>query len=323
MKKKRRTAIVKFLTLILMLFAALLNTVPVASAESLLPHQKQGMYIDNISVAELQKLYKDNGYVHFIPRDSWEVPAIFLKKLPNDFDTINDDNLRNQLFIQILSPLALKVNEEILAERAKLEKLSKHFEATHQLDNKQQAWLDSTAEKYNVFTRFKGYRRNKLIISKLMNRIDILPPSVMIAASGIETDWGKSRLVKDGNSLYKEVVWYSKDGLIPEDETTDDTYRIKIFPSLYDSMKSFALKINSGINYEDARSLRYEQRRRGKIIDGRSMASSFLLLSAQKNFIGLLDYTITFYELVNVDASKLIYKLPLIPPQPGAFVTKT
>lgn len=281
------------------------------------------MYIDDITVADLQKLYQDNGYIHFIPRDSWEVPAIFLKKLPSDFASVTDDNLRNQLYIQILSPLALKVNEEILKERAELEKLSENFDRTHKLSKTEESWLELTAEKYNVFTRFKGYRRYKLLISKLYNKIDILPPSVMIAASGIETDWGKSRLVKDGNSLYKEVVWYSDEGLIPDDETEDHSYRIKVFPSLYESMKSFALKVNSGINYEDARSLRYEQRRRGKIIDGRSMASSFLLLSPQKNFIGLLDYTITFYELVNVDASKLIYKLPLIPRQPEAFVTKT
>ena len=219
------------------------------------------MYIDDITVAGLQKLYQDNGYIHFIPRDSWEVPAIFLKKLPSDFASVTDDNLRNQLYIQILSPLALKVNEEILKERAELEKLSENFDRTHKLSKTEESWLELTAEKYNVFTRFKGYRRYKLLISKLYNKIDILPPSVMIAASGIETDWGKSRLVKDGNSLYKEVVWYSDEGLIPDDETEDHSYRIKVFPS--------------------------------------------------------------FYELVNVDASKLIYKLPLIPRQPEAFVTKT
>lgn len=306
-----------------MLFAAFLNTVSIVSAEPLSLPQKQGMYIDNINVADLQKLYQQNGYIHFIPRDSWEVPAIFLKKLPIDFAEINDDNLRNQLFIQILSPLALKVNENILQERAQLEKIYNEFKKTHQLNKSHDAWLETTAEKYNVFTRLKGFRRYQYIFTKLLERIDIIPPSILISASGIETDWGKSRLVKEGNALYKEVVWYSDEGLIPEDETNDHSYRIKTFPSLYDAMKSFALKINSGINFEDARTLRAEQRRRRKIIDGRSMASSFLLLSPQKNFIGLLDYTITFYELVNVDASKLIYKLPLIPPKPGAFVTKT
>lgn len=313
MKKTKKTKI-KHWACFLILAAALFNAV-IAVAVELPAASQQGLYIDKITVADLQKLYNENNYNQFIPRDTWQVPAIFLKRLPIDFAEIEDDNQRNQLFIQILSSLALKVNEDILAERKQLEKLTEHFEATHKLSKEQETWLETTAEKYNVFTRFKGYRRYKLLLSKLINKIDIVPPSIMIAAAGIETDWGKSRLVKEGNSLYKEVVWYTKEGLLPEDETEDKTYRIKIFPSLYDAMKSFALKINSSVNFEDARTLREAQRRRRKIIDGRSMASSFVLLSPQPNFIGLLDYTVTFYELVNVDASELVYNFPQ-PPNP-------
>ena len=272
---------------------------------------KKGIYIDKINVENLQKIYKENNYNYFIPRKTWKVPAIFLTRLPEDFSEIEDENLRNQLFIQILSPLALKVNEDILNERKQLETLHQHFENTHKLNKKEQAWLDKTAKKYDVFTRFQGYRRNKLLFNKLIEKIDIVPASVLIAVSGIETDWGKSRLTKEGMSLYKEISWYSDEGMIPLDENQDKSYRIKIFPSLYESMKSFALKINSGINYRDARTLRQEYRNRRKIIDGRSMASSFVFLSPEPNYIGLLDYTITFYELINVDASKLVYDLPL------------
>lgn len=308
MKKSKKTKI-KFTACFIIFAAALFNAASVMAAEAA-DNTAPEIYIDKITVPELQKLYEENDYSQFIPRDTWQVPAIFLKRLPSDFAEIEDENLRNQLFIQILSPLALKVNENILAERKQLEELTEHFEATHELSKEQEAWLETTAEKYNVFTRFKGYRRYKLLLSKLINKIDIIPPSVMIAVAGIETDWGKSRLAKEGNSLYKEVVWHSEDGLLPEDETEDKTYRIKVFPTLYDAMKSFALKINSSVNFEDARSLREAQRQRHKIIDGRSMASSFVLLSPEPNYIGLLDYTITFYELINVDASKLRYKRP-------------
>lgn len=297
----------------LIIFAMTLFNAAFVAAAKTPADGASGIYIEKITVSELQKLYKKNNYNQFIPRDTWQIPAVFLKRLPTDFAKIEDEDLRNQLFIQILSPLALKVNEDILKERSRLEELAKHFEATHKLDKEQEVWLETAAEKYNVFTRFKGYRRYKLLLSKLINKIDIIPPSVMIAVAGIETDWGKSRLAKDGNALYKEVVWHSDKGLLPEDETEDKSYRIKIFPTLYDAMKSFALKINSSVNFEDARSLREAQRQRRKIIDGRSMASSFVLLSPQPNYIGLLDYTITFYELVNVDASKLIYNLPLPP----------
>lgn len=307
-----KISIIKYFACILAFGAAYFNAASVA-ADELRTNDKSGLYIDKITVSELQKIYKKNNYTQFIPRDTWQVPAIFLKRLPSDFAELEDENLRNQLFIQILSPLALKVNEDILAERSRLEQLTEHFEATHKLSKEQEAWLETTAEKYNVFTRFNGYRRYKLLLSKLIKKIDAVPPSVMIAAAGIETDWGKSRLIKEGNSLYKEVIWHSNEGLLPEDEKEDKTYRIKIFPSLYDAMKSFALKINSSINFENTRTLREDLRQRHKLSDGRTMASSFVLLSPEPNYIGLLDYTITFYELINVDASKLIYDLPLPP----------
>lgn len=215
--------------------------------------------------------------------------------------------MRNSLFIRILSPLALKVNETILAEREQLEKIITDFDKNAELSPAQTQWVEQAAKKYDVFTRLKGYRRYKRLLGELRYRIDALPPSVLIAVSAIETDWGQSRIVKEGHSLYKELVWYSDEGLKPEGENEDTNYRIKVFPSLYDSMYAFALKINSNINFEDFRSFRKEQRYRRQLLEGRSTAYMFFLLSPLPNYIGLLDYTITFYELVTIDASKLNY----------------
>lgn len=268
---------------------------------------------ENISVSELQKTFVKNNSNYFIPRDNWEVPAIFLKQFPQDFYQISDENRRNELFIQILAPLALKLNNEILAERKELEKIETDFKNGKDLASKQETWLDIKAKKYDVFTRLQGKQKTDVLIFKLKEKIDIIPPSILIAIAGIETDWGQSRFVKEGNALYKEVSWNDRSGMDPNDPK-DSTYSIKKFSSLYEAMKSFALKINSGINYTDMRTLRANLRSRHKIIEGRSLASSFVLYSPQNNFIGLLDYTITFYELIHIDASKLIYQLPLKKP---------
>ncbi len=222
-----------------------------------------------------------------------------------------------------MSPLALKVNEEILAERKELENIEKSFQNQKNISKEQKAWLEEKAQKYDVFSHLKDNKRTDVLIFKLKEKIDIIPPSILIAIAGIETDWGQSRFVKEGNALYKEILWNDMSGMVPQDEKEDLTYSIKRFPSLYDSMKSFALKINSGINYASMRDLRASLRYRRKIIDGRSLASSFVLYSPQKNYIGLLDYTVTFYELINVDAAKLIYELPLKKPARQEIVIKT
>ena len=273
--------------------------------------KNEGLYLNKISVSQLKNIYKQNNYFAYIPKDNYQIPAIFLTRLPEDFSSVIDENERNQLFIQILSPLALKVNETILQERYQLLEIQKLYIKNKKLDDKQILWLEKTAEKYDFFTRLKGQERIERIINKLLERIDVIPPSILIGIAAIETNWGNSRLAQEGNALYREIAWNSKQGLIPEDEKDDFSYRIKQFPSLYESMLSFAIKINSNLNYDSMKVLRADMRYREKTIDGRSLASSFVLYSPKKNFIGLLDYTITFYEMVNIDASKLVYQLPL------------
>ena len=60
-----------------------------------------------------------------------------------------------------------------------------------------------------------------------------------------------------------------------------------------------------GVNYEQMRLYRAEIEYREKPVFGRSLAHTMLFDSNLKNFAGLLDYTITFYELTNFDEAEL------------------
>lgn len=302
---------IKYLSFILFIFGFLLYSTFAAVASEARPEKtNNGLNISTINVADLQKLYQETGYTQYVPRNYEKTPAIFLRSFPTDFNTITDDNLRNQLFIQILSPLALKINQEILIERKKLEETIAIFDKKGELDKQQALWVEEMAKKYDTFTRLKGQRRYKLLLSDLQRKIDIIPPSILISVSAIETDWGQSRIIQEGHSLYKEIIWHSDVGLIPQDETKDKDYKIRIFPSLLDAMRSYALKLNSDINFENMRHYRKENRYRQTLIEGRSIAPTLYLISPLPNYIGLLDYTITFYELDYIDASQLTYDFP-------------
>jgi uncharacterized FlgJ-related protein len=126
-----------------------------------------------------------------------------------------------------------------------------------------------------------------------------------MATAAIESNWGTNRPAQLANSLYRELVWYTEDGLEPLDEPEDKSYRYKIFPTLYDSMVSHALKINSNVNYEQFRTERKQVRLREKPLLGRNFAHTMLLDSNLQNYAGILDYTITFYELINLDEAEL------------------
>lgn len=325
MKKLRRIIIARFLSVLLTLSVLFFSRITYADGElwSLVPKnqnwipspQGQGIDLDRPTVAELEELYKKLGYDNYVEtaKATGKIPAVFLKHFPVDYDSIKtDEDRRNQLFIKILAPLGVRLNASILQERTELEQMIADFEKNDELNETQIARLEQLAQKYDHFTPFKGHRRYKLLLAELRTKIDILPASFYIAFAAAETDWGTSRIVKEGNALYKELVWYTDKGLKPIDETEDDTYRIRIFPTLYAAMESFALKVNSNINYKNFRLQRKEHRYRRQLMTGRNIAHTMLLFTPLKNYIGLIDYTTTFYELVFIDSAKLFYpKNPL------------
>lgn len=269
-------------------------------------YKADGLYINQITVAELEDLYQIYDYKDFIYMRDWVYPPIFLTRLPTDFQQINDPQRRNKLFLQIMGPLALKLGDELTAERIKVWEINNRFKQQHDLSAEQEQYLEQQAQKYDVFTRLKGERRYAYILKELMLRVNKVPPSLLMATAAIESNWGTNRPANQANSLYRELLWYSDEpGLEPEDEPEDKSYKYKIFPSLLASMRSYAHKINSGVNYEQLRFLRAEIESRDKPVLGKSLANAMIFDTNLKNFAGLLDYTITFYDLINFDEATL------------------
>ena len=270
-----------------------------------------GIYLDRVSLAQLEKVYNDYGYRDYIYMPDWQYPPIFVETLPDKFAQIADPQKRNRLFLQMMAPLALKVNQEIALERIEILELVDEFNARHDLSEAQIKTLEDKAAKYDIFTRLKGERRYALILAQLKTKVDTVPPSILMAEAAIESNWGTNRPSMLANSLYRELVWYTDEGLEPLDETEDKSYRYKIYPNLYDSMAAHALKINAGVNYEQFRTLREQARYREVPLLGRNVAHAMYFDSNLQNFAGLLDYTITFYELTNLDEAELSpLKLP-------------
>lgn len=297
-----------FLILVIILASFGLGT---ASATEMVDEvlQKDGLYISDTTVQRLQDIYRENGYEDYKKMPEDKQPRIYLRQLPSDFQEMSDKEAQKILFIKMMIPLALKINEEIMIEREQILAIELDFKKNHDLTPLQNQFIEEKATKYNLFTRLKGTYRQDYILKGLLDRVDEIPPSLLIGIAIIETDYGNSRVAKLGNSLYKELVWFSQEGLEPQGETEDKTYKIKQYPSLYEAMKSFSLKLNSDINYSHMWSLRWQYRYRENPVLGRSTAHTMSLNSPLNNYAGLLDYTVTFYTLDIIDNAKLQNKI--------------
>lgn len=266
------------------------------------------LWLQDIPLSKLQDVYHRCGYEGkrgYLMLPSYKYPPVYLKNFPADYNSLTDETERNALFIKILAPLALKLNQDLLEERAVISAIAERFRQNPNLSAADIEILEAKAAKYDIFSRLKEDERWRYLISELLNRVDRIPPSIMITAAALETNWGTSRIVKEGNSLYKTLVWHTDKGLKPIGETTDDSYRIKIYPDIYASMHDFALKVNSHPSFTALRNFRREQRERTANISGLILAPYTYGSSVLKNYAGIFDYTMAYYELQVIDKSSL------------------
>ena len=259
------------------------------------------IYIEKATVSELEDLFKKYHYTRFRGLEDYKFPAIFINHMPTDYREIPSAKYRNEVFIRMLTPLALKLNEEISNERHALLRLERSYHRNKKLTPEETQKLENLALKYDYFIRTPNPEiRIPNQLEELKLRINVIPPSIFVAAAAIETNWGMSRLAFEANSLYKEKIWYTNEGLEPL-ENKDDGYRFKVFDRIIDSMRSYALTFNSKTAFYNAWKAREVAIERQDKLIGESIAYSLSLATNLPNYVGILDYTTAFYDLLSID----------------------
>ena len=268
-------------------------------AEMTVQKKNGAIYVQETTTEELEHLFNQQKFFEF-DRLRGKYPRIFVAHLPTDWADVPENNAKQKMFIKILLPLVLKINEEIAAERAKIEQIYTAFAKDKTISAEDNAFLEETAKKYDVFTRMKDDSRIRILLKQLLTKVDVVPPSLMISTAAIYTDWGMSRLALKANALYRDEIWYEDKGLKPQDDPNAQ-YRYKEFDSLEDCIRQRALKLNSHINYDYFRESRRVARTLRKPPYGPQLAATMIDDSNLKNVAGLIDYTFTFFQLANTD----------------------
>lgn len=259
----------------------------------------KAVWVNSISIKELEKLFAEYDYIDYAVIRG-EYPRIYLQKLPVDWLSTADSESKHRMFIRIMLPLVLKINEEILTERDEIKRIKAKFSEDIALSDEELRFLEIKAEKYDVFTRLSGDARTGVLLNRLLTKIDALPPSIMIAAAAVYTDWGTSRLAIEANSLFMDEIWYQDKGIKPRDDAAAE-YRYAIYNTLEDCIRARALLLNSHVNYEYFRESRRIAESMNRPAYGQQMAVKMLNDSNYNNIAGLIDYTFSYYDLQKAD----------------------
>ena len=219
--------------------------------------------VDYISQArEMIDIFKKYNFTidSFIKDQSANL--IIFSSLPKDFMDINSVSERKNLFINTLLPIAFIENLKILDDRKKiLDWWSQSNGETYQREFWPN-WLYDVSDKYD----YEGSN-----IGELLMRVDIVPLSLALAQAAIESGWGTSRYLREGNALYGQYTFDKSLGLRPQDRDEDKNFYVRKFINLSDSTRSYLKNINTHNAYVKFRQKRGTLRMNGDSLTGLSL----------------------------------------------------
>ena len=188
------------------------------------------------------------------------IPASLLTGLPERARS----SRRKVGFIEATLPLILRANEMILAERLRIEILHAYRHAGLSIDRADKRWLAATAERYGL---------ESVDFEKLLQRVDIVPPSLALAQAAEESGWGTSRFARRGKALFGQRIYRGSGGIVPLARPKGETFRVRAFGSLMEGVRAYLHNLNTHFSYEGFRRARASMRRRGRI-DGYGLTAT-------------------------------------------------
>ncbi len=193
-----------------------------------------------------------------------DVPRLRLSGIPANLSDIPDSDERKSLFLRMLLPLVLSVNESILADRARIEAIAARVTAGRPVPHADRVWVEQIARAYRLGPKAR--------LATLLKRVDVVPPSLALAQSATESGWGTSRFARQGNALFGQ--WGAPDAKRGQSKAARDiekVYNVKTFATPEDAVRAYILNLNTHPAYAGFRDARAWQRRHGIEPDGPSL----------------------------------------------------
>jgi len=214
------------------------------------------------------------------------------KEMPIDIQAMK------QAFFQHLLPAIRRQNSEVLSHRQALLSLQTSLSASLPLTPQQQGQLHSLAIQYRVPVAMN----NNAILSELLQRVDEVPASMILAQAAIESAWGRSRFAKQANNYFGQWCFAVGCGIVPKHRNPGANHEVAKFKSLDDAIAAYLRNINSHPAYAEVRQRRNQTRRLEQPLNSMEMIKGLEQYSARgQEYISELKSMIEFNQLQRFD----------------------
>ena len=160
-------------------------------------------------------------------------------------------------------------------------------------------FLNKISKKYRIKTADK---HKYDLVNELLNRVDIIPNSIVLAQAANESGWGSSRFAREFNALFGEYTYDYSDGVVPLLREEGEKHLVKTFASVDKSVQSYFNNLNSHYAYEDFRKVRVMMREKNNFSNIKLLVEELDSYAADINYITTINAIIDANKLDQFDA---------------------
>lgn len=202
-------------------------------------------------------------------------------------------------FIDFILKRSIIANHEIMSQRLQILHLYDVFEDDGKLRTRDKIWLKEMSIEYKLdnpdFSQASTWEL-------LLQRVGVVPNSLVIAQAINESAWGTSRFALHGNNYFGQWCYSAGCGLIPANRAPDGDYELKAFPSALASVRGYMRNLNTLHLYHDFRQQRHALRTQGQIISGAKLVNSLRMYSIRRDdYVKSISDIISKYNLGQYD----------------------
>jgi len=245
---------------------------------------------------ELAGFFREASYTLTDVRQGDPVPPLKVERVPDDLNN-KEGAERKALFITAMLPVILEVNQRVLAEREQLVFLRDKMQSPIGLTTFERAWLEQLADRYDGSS-------DKL--DELLKRVDVVPPSMAIAQSGVESGWGTSFAARTGNALFGQIQAGGRHAVTVS--WKPGAGMPQPFANIGEAADAYVSNLNTHTAYSAFRIERAAMRARGETPDGYRLIGQLLRYSELgQQYVGFVRQVMREDKLTDFDKAKLSF----------------
>jgi Bax protein len=257
--------------------------------------EKNNIKLKNKFIVSLKKKPLNPNIIDFINKK----PNFSILNLNINEIDLNYLSKSKKDFVKTLLPLISYENQNILLERSKLENIKIFLDDKNTLSKADLEFLYKISKKYRIKTNDK---HKYDLVNELLNRVDVIPNSIVLAQAANESGWGTSRFAKEFNAIFGEYTYDFSNGVVPLLREEGETHLVKSFDSVNKSVQSYFNNLNSHYAYKDFREVRKIMREKNNFTNLKLLIEELDSYAADINYIKTINSIIDANKFHQFDA---------------------